>query len=191
MKNTVFDDKEFQRKISLNNLEVMQKKSLCSSQNLYTEKNELDNNEYIKEDVKEDIKEISFFDDKNDNKNNNIINDDFDENKFNKLIENYRSNEIEKKKCSIDKLKFVNYDNLYKVAKAFNFSSSLSKKKGNKLKFYRLRTYKDPGMDNLVLLSKSEINTLYSVHNEEELNKILGKENILRIDNIIKEKILI
>ena len=46
-------------------------------------------------------------------------------------------------------------------------------------------------MDNLVLLSKSEINTLYSVHNEEELNKILGKENILRIDNIIKEKILI
>ena len=129
--------------------------------------------------------------DKNDNKNNNIINDDFDENKFNKLIENYRSNEIDKKKISIDKLKFVNFDNLYKVANAFNFSSSLSKKKGNKLKFFRLRTYKDPGMDNLVLLSKSEINSLYSVHNEEELNKIFGKENILRIDNIIKEKILI
>ena len=94
-----------------------------------------------------------------------------------------------RKKIKEKDIKLV-YDDYLKIAKAFEFNSSVSCKVGNKMRFVRWRASKPIDIGNIVLLNKSEINQLYSVKKEEDLIKIFGKETVDRIDNVIQTKIL-
>ena len=105
-----------------------------------------------------------------------------------KYIQDYKIYEMRKKIKEKD-IKLV-YDDYLKIAKAFEFNSSVSCKVGNKMRFVRWRASKPIDIGNIVLLNKSEINQLYSVKKEEDLIKIFGKETVDRIDNVIQTKIL-
>ena len=110
--------------------------------------------------------------------------------KIDKLIEDYKNYEIVKRGFDEKKL-FLVYDDYLNVAKAFNFCSSISCKSGNKMRFMRWRPFNPPSKDNLVIMNKSEVHSLYNVKNEEDLINTFGKENVERIDNIIKNQIKI
>ena len=105
-----------------------------------------------------------------------------------KYIQDYKIYEMRKNIKEKD-IKLV-YDDYLKIAKAFEFNSSVSCKVGNKMRFVRWRASKPIDIGNIVLLNKSEINQLYSVKKEEDLIKIFGKETVDRIDNVIQTKIL-
>ena len=79
MRDTVFDDKDFLRKITLNDGDNEPKKNLCSSQNLTNDiKNMRNNNEDIKTDVYDFETKNEKFRNKNENEYNiNINTDDF------------------------------------------------------------------------------------------------------------------
>ena len=85
-----------------------------------------------------------------------------------------------------EKKLFLVYEDFLNVAKAFNFCSSVSCVSGNKMRFVRWRPFNLPSPTNLVIMNKSEIHSLYNVKNEDDLINTFGKENVERIDNIIK-----
>ena len=105
-----------------------------------------------------------------------------------KLIDDYKNYEVNKMGFDEKKLFFV-YEDFLKVAKAFNFCSSVSCINGNKMRFVRWRPFNSPSPDNLVIMNKSEMHSLYNVKNEDDLIYTFGKENVERIDNIIKNQI--
>lgn len=63
-----------------------------------------------------------------------------------------------------------------RIAKQFNFVSSVSGKLGNKTKFVKWNPTLPPAIDNLVLLSKSEANKHFTLKNEEDLKNCYGEE---------------
>ena len=70
----------------------------------------------------------------------------------------------------------LHYEDLEEVAKRFNLVSSVSKKAGNKINFFKWNCSKEASIDNLVLLSKSEINNHINLKDEESLIKFYGEE---------------
>ncbi len=107
-----------------------------------------------------------------------------------KLIDDYKNYEVNKMGFDEKKL-FLVYEDFLNVAKAFNFCSSVSCVSGNKMRFVRWRPFNLPSPSNLVIMNKSEMHSLYNVKNEEDLINTFGKENVERIDNIIKNQIKI
>ncbi len=127
---------------------------------------------------------------------NDIIKEKKDDNKscligninIEKLIDDYKNYEVNKMGFDEKKL-FLVYEDFLNVAKAFNFCSSVSCVSGNKMRFVRWRPFNLPSPSNLVIMNKSEMHSLYNVKNEDDLINTFGKENVERIDNIIKNTI--
>jgi hypothetical protein len=77
------------------------------------------------------------------------------------------------------------YEDFIDIAKNFKYTSSVSQKHGNKIKFYKWNSSKPAAIDNVVLLSKSEHNKHIDLKNNEDLLKFYGKEVYDRISSIL------
>jgi hypothetical protein len=73
------------------------------------------------------------------------------------------------------------------IAKVFNFTSSLSEKNGNKMKFVKWIPNIQSTRDNLVILNKSEINKHFEIKSENDLPKFYGEEVYNRISQKLKQ----
>lgn len=106
-----------------------------------------------------------------------------------KLINDHRLYEMTYKGKKEDEL-YLCFDDYYRIAKMFNFVSSISNKSGNKMKFIRWRIYKEPSIDNIVIMNKSELNMHYNMKTEEDLLDSYGTQFVKEIDTKLSSLIL-
>ena len=100
-------------------------------------------------------------------------------------IEDYKKDEIEKKKTEPKYLSVLSYDDFRSICIGFKNGSCLKQKPTSKMRFVRWRLYKEPARNNIVIMGKSEINLHLKIRNEEELIKYYTKPVVDRIDNIL------
>lgn len=100
-------------------------------------------------------------------------------------IEEYKRDEIEKKKTEEKYLSILTYNDFRLICSGFKNGSCLKQKPTSKMRFIRWRLYKEPSLNNIVIMGKSEINSHLKIHNEEELIKFYTKPVVDRIDGIL------
>ena len=100
-------------------------------------------------------------------------------------IEEYKKDEIEKKKVEEKYLSMLTYNDFRLICIGFKNGSCLKQKPTSKMRFIRWRLYKEPARNNIVIMGKSEINTHLKIHNDEELIKFYTKPVVDRIDGIL------
>lgn len=100
-------------------------------------------------------------------------------------IEDYKKDEIEKKKTEPKYLSLLTYDDFRMICQGFKNVSCLKQKPAPKMRFTRWRMFKEPARNNIVIMGKNEINLHIKIHNEEELIKFYTKPVVDRIDNIL------
>ena len=101
-------------------------------------------------------------------------------------IQEYKRDEIDNKKCDKKILDKLNYTDFRNICSEFKNGSCLKMKQVPKMRFIRWRNYKNPSKDNIVMMGKEEINNHINIKNEEELINYYGKDNVNRIDLILK-----
>ena len=97
----------------------------------------------------------------------------------------YKKDEIEKKKTEEKYLSMLTYNDFRLICSGFKNGSCLKQKPTSKMRFIRWRLYKEPSLNNIVIMGKSEINSHLKIHNEEELIKFYTKPVVDRIDGIL------
>lgn len=100
-------------------------------------------------------------------------------------IEDYKKDEVEKKKTDFKYLTSLTYNDFYRVYMLFKGGSCLSQKPVSKMRFVRWRLFEEPSKNNIVIMGKSEINKHLKAHNEEELEQLYTKTVVDRIDSIL------
>ena len=100
-------------------------------------------------------------------------------------IEDYKKDEIEKKKTEQKYLSDLTYDDFKAICIGFKNGSCLKRKATSKMRFVRWRLFKEPARNNIVLMGKSEINQHLKINNEEDLIKFYTKPVVDRIDKIL------
>jgi hypothetical protein len=81
----------------------------------------------------------------------------------------------------------LTYEDVLRIAEAFNFTSSVSLKSGNKIKFTKWNLARPTSINNIILLSKSEANKHFEARNETDLLNLYGEEVYNRICTVLKK----
>lgn len=100
-------------------------------------------------------------------------------------IEDYKKEEIEKRKVDAKYLNALTYNDFKLICLGFKNGSCIKQKPTGKMRFVRWRMFKEPSKNNIVLMGKSEINLHLKIHNEKELIEFYTKSVVDRIDGIL------
>ena len=102
-------------------------------------------------------------------------------------IQEYKREELDKNNCEQSILDQLTYNDFRKICSEFKNGSCLQMKQVPKMKFIRWRMYKNPSIDNIVMMGKDEISKHINIKNENDLINLYGQKTVERIDAILKK----
>ena len=102
-------------------------------------------------------------------------------------IQEYKRGELDKNNCDQNILDKLTYNDFRNICSEFKNGSCLQMKQLPKMKFIRWRMYKNPSIDNIVMMGKDEINKHINIKNENDLINLYGQKTVERIDAILKK----
>ena len=94
---------------------------------------------------------------------------------------------MDKNNCDQNILDKLTYNDFRNICSEFKNGSCLQMKQVPKMKFIRWRMYKNPSIDNIVMMGKDEINKHINIKNENDLINLYGQKTVERIDAILKK----